>query len=44
MKKEILIAVAVIAIGAVAVAKLSSTEKVMASPAEQNISPLMYCF
>ncbi|MBA3284457.1 MAG: hypothetical protein H0U27_05280 [Nitrosopumilus sp.] len=41
MKKNILIAVAVIAIGAVAVAKFSSTEKATASTIEKNISPPM---
>jgi hypothetical protein len=41
MKKNILIAVAVIAIGAVAVAKFSSTEKATASTIEKNISSPM---
>ncbi len=40
MKKNILITVAVIAVGTVAFAKLSTTEKVMASPVEKNISSL----
>jgi len=39
MKKNILIAAAVVAIGAVSFAKLSTTEKVMASPIETNIAP-----
>ncbi len=38
MKKNILIAVTVVGIGAVAFAKLSSAEKVTAAPTEKNIS------
>ena len=41
MKKNILIAVAVVAIGVVATAKLSSTENAMASPVEKSSSSLM---